>query len=126
MKRACQRAAAAWKRSSSDVFALADGQRARAFVLVAAGDDSRRIRDDGAVVEKHVDVVLRRQQRADVALQNEVRTVGAFDRFGNLVVGRVDEIANLAADGLLPIGQGIDLGVNTRIGSVGHAGSTVT
>ena len=46
-----------------------DGQRARALVLVAAGDDSRRIRDDGAVVEKHVDVVLRRQQRADVALQ---------------------------------------------------------
>ena len=93
---------------------------------MAAGDDSRRIRDDGAVVEKHVDVVLRRQQRADVALQYEVRTVGAFDRFGNLVVGRVDEIANLAADGLLPIGQGIDVGVNTRVGSVGHAGSTVT
>ena len=45
----------------------------------------------------------------------EVRTVGAFDRFGNLVVGRVDEIANLAADGLLPIGQGIDGGVNARI-----------
>ncbi len=88
--------------------------------------DSRRIRDDGAVVEKHVDVVRRRQQRADVALQYGVRTVGAFDRFGNLVVGRVDEIANLAADGLLPIGQGIDVGVNTRVGSVGHAGSTVT
>jgi hypothetical protein len=27
---------------------------------------------------------------------------------------------------LLPIGQGIDVGVNTRVGSVGHAGSTVT
>ena len=39
---------------------------------------------------------------------------------------RVDEIANLAADGLLPIGQGIDVGVSTRVGSVGHAGSTVT
>jgi hypothetical protein len=37
-----------------------------------------------------------------------------------------DEIANLAADGLLPIGRGIDVGVNTRVGSVGHAGSTVT
>ena len=56
----------------------------------------------------------------------EVRTVGAFDRFGNLVVGCVDEIANLAADGLLPIGRGIDVGVSTRVGSVGHAGSTVT
>jgi hypothetical protein len=33
------------------------------------------------------------------------RTVAAFDRFGSRVVGRVDEIANLAADGLLPIGQ---------------------
>ena len=27
---------------------------------------------------------------------------------------------------LLFIGQGIDVGVNTRVGSVGHAGSTVT
>jgi len=31
-----------------------------------------------------------------------------------------------AQAGLLPIGQGIDVGVNTRVGSVGHAGSTVT
>jgi len=50
----------------------------------------------------------------------------AFDRFGNLVVGCVDEIANLAADGLLPIGRGVDVGVSTRVGNVGHAGSTVT
>jgi hypothetical protein len=42
------------------------------------------------------------------------------------LVGCVDEIANLAADGSLPIGQGIDVGVSTRVGSVGHAGSTVT
>ncbi len=43
-----------------------------------------------------------------------------------LRVGRVDEIANLAAYGLPPIGQGIDAGVNTRVGSVDHAGSTIT
>jgi len=55
-----------------------------------------------------------------------VVAVGAFDRFGNLVVGRVDEIANLATDALPPIGQGIDIGVSTWVGSVGHAGSTVT
>lgn len=39
---------------------------------------------------------------------------------------RVDEIGDLAADGLLPIGQDVDVGVNTRVGGVGHAGSTVT
>ena len=42
------------QRGRIDVFALADGQRARALVLVAAGEDSRRIRDDGAVVEKQL------------------------------------------------------------------------
>jgi hypothetical protein len=37
----------------------------------------------------------------------------------------VDQITNLAADGLLPIGQGIDVGVNTRVGGVWHDGSTI-
>src|SRR5947208_4682360 len=87
-----------------DGLPLADGDRAGGFVLVAARDDSLWIGDDGAVVEKHVDVILRRQQRADVALEDEVWAVGALDGLAYLRVGGVDQIADLAADGLLPIG----------------------
>ena len=53
------------------------------------GDDSVGISDDGAVVEKDVDVVLR-CQCADVAQQHEVRLVGSLDGFGDLAVGAVD------------------------------------
>src|SRR5215207_4024154 len=108
-----------------DSFALADSHGAGGLVVVATGDNSLRIRDDSAVVEKYVDVVLRRQQRANIALQHEVRTVGALDGLANLGVGGVNQIADLAADGLLPIGQGIDVGVNARVGGVCHGGPTI-
>jgi hypothetical protein len=73
------------------------------------GNDVLEIGDDGAVVEKYVDVVFGREQRADVALQDEVRTVGTLDGFDNFWVGGVDQPADLAADGLLPNGQGSDV-----------------
>ena len=108
-----------------DGLALADGDGAGRLVLVAAGDDSLGIRDDRAVVEEYIDVVLRRQQGADVALQHEVRAVGALDGLGHLSVGAMDQIADLPADGLLPIGQGIDVGVNARVGRVCHRNCTI-
>ncbi|HYB86883.1 MAG TPA: hypothetical protein VEC76_08545 [Streptosporangiaceae bacterium] len=46
---------------------------------MAAGDDPFGIGDDAAVIKKDVDVILRRQQRADVALKDEVRLPGALD-----------------------------------------------
>src|SRR5947209_2150170 len=67
-----------------DGLALADGHRAGGLVLVAARDDPLWIGDDGAVVEKHVDVIPRRQQRADVALEDEVWAVGALDGLADL------------------------------------------
>lgn len=70
------------------------------------------------ILEKDVDVVLSRQQRADVSHKHEVRTAGVLDRLGHFWVGGVDQIAHLAADRLLPIGQGLDVGVNTWIGGV--------
>jgi len=90
--------------------------------VVAGGDDSLGIRDDRPVVEKDIDMVLGRQQGADVALQHEVRAVGALDCLGDLGVGGVDQIPDLAADGLLPVGQGIDVGVHARVGGVRHSG----
>jgi len=41
-------------------------------------DDAVRV-GDGGVVDEDVDVILRRQQRADVALEHEVRLHGALD-----------------------------------------------
>ena len=89
-----------------DGFALADGDGARGRVVAAGGDDSLGIGDYGAVIQEDVDMVLRRQQGGDVALENEVWTVGALDGLGDLRIGCVDQIADLTADGLLPVGQG--------------------
>lgn len=44
-----------------DRFVLADGHGAGGLVVMAASDDSLGIRDDAAVVQKYVDVVLRCQ-----------------------------------------------------------------
>jgi len=68
----------------------------RAVVFpMAPGDDARGIRDDGAVVEENVDVILRRQQGGDVALQHNGGTGGALDSLGDLGVGGMDQSADL-------------------------------
>ncbi len=64
-------------------------------------------------------MVLRRPDGADVALKDEVRTVRALDRFGDLRVG-VNQSADLTADGLLPGGQASDVRIHTRVGRVCH------
>jgi hypothetical protein len=66
-----------------------------------------------------------RQQGADVALEHEVRAVAELDRLGDLGVGGVDQLADLAADGLLPVGQGVDVGVDAWVGGVGHGRPTI-
>src|SRR5207249_5397171 len=103
-----------------DRFTLADGHSAGGLVVVPGGDHALGIGNDRAVVQKNIDVVLRRQKRADVALQHEIRTVRALDRFDNVFVGGVDQLADFATNRLLPIGQRIDVCVNTRIGRVGN------
>src|SRR5262249_46733543 len=108
-----------------DRFTLTDSHRAGGFVAVPSGDNAFGIGNHRAVVEKDVDVILGRQQGADIAFKYEVRTVGALDGFGHIWVGGVDQLAHLAADGLLPIGQAIDISVNTWVGSIGHYTSSL-
>ena len=67
------------ERACVDLLVLADRDHAGGRVVMAGGDDALGIGNDRAVVEEDVDVVLRRQQRADVALQHEVRSVGELD-----------------------------------------------
>ena len=60
------------------------------------------------------------EQRADVALQDEVRLPGPLDGLDDLGVGGVDEVAHLAADPLLPRRQRVDVGVDARVPRVCH------
>src|SRR5262245_6794683 len=53
-----------------DGLALAYGHGSSGLVVVAAGDNALGVRHDPAVVEKDVNVVLGREQGADVALQH--------------------------------------------------------
>ena len=65
-------------------------------------------------------MVLRGQQRADVALEHEVGLHGPLDRLADLRISRVREFPNLPADLLLPGGQRVDVGVHPRIPLTGH------
>jgi hypothetical protein len=60
-------------------------------------------------------VVLGGQERADVAVQDEVRLDRALDRLLDLGVGLVDEVAHPLEDLALPVGQGSQVGVDPGI-----------
>jgi hypothetical protein len=77
-------------------------------------DDAVRV-VDGGVVDENVDVIFRRQQGADVALEHEVRLHGALDGLPDLGVGGVRELAHLLADRLLPVREPPDVFVDPRI-----------
>ena len=49
--------------------------------------------------------MFRREQRADVALQDEVGVHGPLDRLLDLRVRLVDQVAHLVADRLLPVAR---------------------
>src|SRR5205823_7967163 len=108
------------QRRRVDGLPLADGHRPGGLVVVPAGDDALGIGHDRAVVEEHVDVVLGGQQRADVALQHEVRLPGALDGLLDLRVGGVHQVAYLPADVTLPVGQRVDVGVDPWILGIAH------
>ena len=79
------------------------GDRPPCLVPVTAGDDAFRVRHDAAVVQEDVDVVLRGEQRADVAVEHEVRLDRPLDRLLDRGVRLMDEIAHPLADLLLPV-----------------------
>ena len=99
---------------------MVDRDRTAGLVALAPGDDPLGVGDHAAVVEEHVDMVPGGQQRADIAIENEVRLDGALDRLLDLGVGRVDEVADLLADRLLPRGQSVDVGVDSGVPGVRH------
>jgi len=101
--------------------ALAYANRTRRFVVVPGGNDPFGVWNNSPVVEEHIHVVPGRQQGADVAVQDEVRLDGAFDGLDYSRVRGVHQIADLLTDRLLPLGQNVDVRVDTRISHEGHA-----
>ena len=59
-------------------FALTHLDCSGGLIAMPLIDDSFRIWRDG-VIDKYIDVILGRQQGADVAFKQEVRAVGALD-----------------------------------------------
>src|SRR6266511_4421485 len=108
-----------FERRRVDRFILAKGDSTSGFVLVPAGDDPLRIGNDRAVIQEDVDVILCRQQGADVALEHEVGTVPELDGLNHARVGSMDKLPNLTADRLLPARQRVNVGVNPGVGHVG-------
>src|ERR1700733_14854803 len=83
-------------------------------VAVTLVDDAVRV-GNGGVVDEDVDVIPRRQQRADVALEHKVGLHRALDGLLDLGVRGVHERAYLLADRLLPVGQLSDIFIDPRI-----------
>ncbi|HJW22917.1 MAG TPA: hypothetical protein VJ506_10855 [Candidatus Limnocylindrales bacterium] len=82
---------------------------------MAAGDDALGVGHDRAVVQEDVDMVLRGEERGDLALNDEVRLDPALDRLLDPGVGLVQERPDASADRLLPRRQGIDVRVDAGV-----------
>src|ERR1051326_697335 len=102
-----------------DRVASIDLDRPGGRIALALVDDAVGI-PDGRVVDEDVDVVLGREQGADVALQNEVGPHRSLDRLLHFGVGGVHKLAHALADRLLPVGEPADVLVDARIGVHAH------
>src|SRR5215207_2414690 len=87
-----------------DLLVLTDRDGSGGLVVVAAGDDALRIRNDRAVVKEDVHMIFGGEQCADVALQYEIGLDSPLDRFHDLRVDGMNKIANLLTNLLLPRG----------------------
>ena len=106
------------QRRERDGCVAVEGDGAGGLVGVSAGDDVVGVRDDQAVVEEQVDVVLGGEEGAHVAVEREVRLNAAFDGLFDVGFGFVDEIAQLTADVALPVREGAEVGVDSRVARV--------
>ena len=104
-----------------DPLALTDRHASCRLVLVTCGNDAVRIGRD-RIVDEDVDVVLGREQGADVAIQNEIRAVSALDGLRDLWIRGVNQSAYLATDRLLPIRKGADVRVDPWVRCERHLG----
>jgi len=84
-----------------DGFVLTDLNRPRCQVPLSLVNNALGIGHDG-VVDENVEMILRSEQRADVAIQRKIGPLCALDGLGHVRVGGVHQISHLAAHLLLP------------------------
>ena len=100
-----------------DGFILTDLNRPCCQVPLALVNNPLGIGRDG-VVDENVDMVLRSEQRADIAMQRKIGLLGSLDGLGHLWVGGVYKISHLAANILLPARKSVNVFVDTGVGQV--------
>jgi hypothetical protein len=79
-----------------DSFILTDLNRPRCPVPLSLVNNALGIAHDG-VVDENCEMILRSQQRADVALQRKIGLLGALDGLGHLRVGGISPAASQGA-----------------------------
>jgi hypothetical protein len=100
-----------------DGFILTDLNRPCCQVPLPLVNNALGIGHDG-VVDENVEMILRSEQRADVAMQRKIGLLGALDGLGHLRVGGVYQISHLAAHLLLPARKSVNVFVDARVGLV--------
>ena len=84
-----------------DGFVLTDLNRPRCQFPLSLVNNALGIGHDG-VVDENGEMILRSQQRADVAIQRKIGPLCALDGLGHVRVGGMHQISHLAANILLP------------------------
>src|SRR5207244_1498365 len=70
------------------------------------------------VVDENGDMILRSEQRTDVAMQRKIGPIGALDGLGHVRVGGVHQISHLAAHLLLPARERLNVFVDAGVGLI--------
>ncbi len=100
-----------------DGFALTDLNRPCCQVPLPLVHHALGIGHDG-IVDENVEMILRSEQCADVAIQRKIGLPGALDGLGHVRVGGVYQISHLAANILLPARECSNIFVDAGVGLV--------
>src|ERR1700694_4078110 len=100
-----------------DGFVLTDLNRPCCQVTLPLVNNALGIWHDG-VVDENVEMILRSQQRAYVAIQCKIWLLCALDGLGHLRVGGMHQVSHLAAHLLLPARESMNVFIDTGVGLV--------
>src|SRR6266581_4853558 len=104
-----------------DGFILTDLNRPCCQVPLPLVNNALGIGHDG-VVDENVEMILRSEQRADVAIQRKIGLLCALDGLGHVRVSSMHHISHLAAHILLPARESLNVVVDAGVGLVGTHG----
>ena len=100
-----------------DGFVLTDLNRSRCQVTLSLINNALWIWHDG-VINENVEMILRPQQCAYIAIQRKIWLLCALDSLGHVRVGGMHQISHLAANILLPARESMNVFVDAGVGLV--------